>query len=138
MRKIALAVLTLALLCWRPAPATTQPLNQPANVQDRDDRRDQDRRDDDHRRDDDRRDADHRRDNDRNNDQDRDHYRDRTNIGRYPRGSYARTCRDIRMEGNTLKASCPKNDSRWRDTSLKHYDTCQGQIINDNGRLRCI
>jgi hypothetical protein len=140
MRTIALAVLTLSLLLWRPAPATTQPLPSGANVQDRDDHRSDQDRGADQRRDNDRHDADHRRDNDGDHDRDADrgHYRDQNNIGRYPRGSYARTCRDIRMEGTNLKASCQKNDSRWRDTSLKHYDTCRGQIINDNGRLRCM
>ena len=137
MRKIALALLALSLLFWRPSPATTQPLPPAANLQDRDDHRNQDQRDDDQRRGNDRRDAD-RNNGDRNNDQDRDHYRDRNNIGRYPRGSYARTCRDIRMEGNNLRASCQKNDSRWRDTTLKRYDSCRGQIINDNGKLRCM
>jgi hypothetical protein len=42
------------------------------------------------------------------------------------------------MEGNTLRASCQKNDSRWRDTSLKNGNSCQGQVINDNGHLRCM
>jgi Ni/Co efflux regulator RcnB len=138
MRKIALLVFALCLLCWRPSSATTQPLPQAANFQDRDDHRDQDRdrRDADHR-DGDRRDAD-RRDNDRDNDSYRDHFRDRNSYGRFPRGSYARTCRDIRMEGTTLRASCQKNDTRFRDTSLKHADQCHAQLINDNGKLRCM
>lgn len=123
MRKLALAALTLGLLCWQPAPAKTQPLSQPNAVQDRDD----------HRHDD------HDRDHDRDRDEQyRDHYRDWNYRGHFPRGSYAKTCRDIRMEGGTLHASCQKNDSRFRDTSLKHADTCQGQLINDNGRLRCM
>ncbi len=133
MRKIALLVFALCLLCWRPSSATTQPLPQAANFQDRDDHRDQDR---------DRRDADHRdadrRDRDHDNDNYQDHYRDRNGYGRFPRGSYARTCRDIRMEGSTMRASCQKNDSRFRDTSLKHADQCRSQLINDNGRLRCM
>ncbi len=129
MRKIALLAFALCLLYWRPTSATTQTLPQAANFQDRDDHRDQDR---DHDRD--RRD----RDIDRQNDNYQDHYRDRNSWGRFPRGSYARTCRDIRMEGSTMKASCQKNDSRFRDTSLKHADQCHGQLINDNGRLRCM
>jgi len=138
MRKIALLAFALCLLCWRPSSATTQPLPQAANLQDRDDHRDQDR----DRRDDDHRDADHRdadrRDNDRQNDNYQDHYRDRNSYGRFPRGSYARTCRDIHMEGSTLRASCQKNNSHWKDASLKHADACRGQLINDNGRLRCM
>ena len=125
MRKIALAVLALGLLCWRPAPAATQPIPPAANAtQDRDDHRDQDRQD---------------ADRDRHDD-DRDHFRDRDHWdrNRFPRGSYIRTCRDIRLEGDTLRASCQKNDSRWRDTSLKHAPSCRGQLINDNGRLRCM
>jgi hypothetical protein len=141
MRNFALAVLTLALLCWQPSPAVTQLAAQGPNTQDRDDRQhdqhDNDRQDaqhhdrdrDDQRRDDDRRD---------NNDSYRDHYRNHNYNGRYPRGSFVRTCRDIRMEGNTMRASCQKNDSRWRDTSLKNAYSCQGQVINDNGRLRCM
>lgn len=154
MHKLALAALTLALLCWRPSPATTQPLPhaanlQAANLQDRHD--DQNRRDDDDRRNNqDRRDANgHDRDNDANrhdrddddanrNNDDRDHFRDRNAVGRFPRGSYSRTCRDIRIEGNSLRASCQKNNSRWKDTSLKNFGSCRGQIINDNGRLRCM
>jgi len=140
MRKIALLVFALCLLCWRPSPASTQPLPQAANIQDRDDHRDQDR--DDHR-DQDRHDADRhdgdQRDADRHDD-DRDHFRDRDHFdrSRFPRGSYVRTCRDIRLEGDSLRASCQKNDSRWRDTTLRHAASCQGQLINDNGRLRCM
>jgi len=136
MRKLALAVLTLSLLFWRPSPATTQPLPPAASVQDRDDHHNQDR--DDHRRDQDRDRDDHRGDYDHDRDADRDHYRNHNYNGRYPRGSFVRTCRDIRMEGNTLRASCQKNDSRWRDTSLRNGNACQGQVINDNGHLRCM
>jgi Ni/Co efflux regulator RcnB len=148
MRKIALLVIALSLLCWRPSPASTQPLPQAANFQDRDDHRDQDR--DDHRdqdrdrRGDDHRDADRRgddhRDADRDrHDDDRDHFRDRDHWDRdrFPRGSYVRSCRDIRLEGDTLRASCQRGDSRWRDTSFRHAASCRGELFNDNGRLRC-
>src|SRR5260370_16908243 len=35
-----------------------------------------------------------------------------------------------------LKAHCQKTDGGWRNTSLD-YRGCGGQVINDNGYLRC-
>jgi CVNH domain len=53
-----------------------------------------------------------------------------------PNGSYRQTCQDIRLDGNMLKARCQKVDGGWRNTSLD-YRGCGGQVINDNGYLRC-
>ena len=54
-----------------------------------------------------------------------------------PYGTYHRTCRNIRMHGDTLSASCQRVDGGWHNTSLD-YGSCRGnQVINDNGNLRC-
>jgi CVNH domain len=53
-----------------------------------------------------------------------------------PYGSYRQTCENVRLDGNTLKARCQKMDGGWRNTSLD-YRACGGQVINDNGYLRC-
>jgi hypothetical protein len=57
--------------------------------------------------------------------------------GGLPYGTYNRTCQNIRMNGDTLSASCQKADGGWHNTSID-YRSCRGsQIINDNGYLRC-
>jgi hypothetical protein len=56
--------------------------------------------------------------------------------GGLPYGTYRQTCQKIRLDGNMLKARCQKTDGGWRNTSLD-YQGCQGQVINDNGDLRC-
>ena len=56
--------------------------------------------------------------------------------GGLPYGSYRQTCQNIRLDGNMLKAHCQKTDGGWRNTSLD-YRGCGGQVINDNGYLRC-
>jgi hypothetical protein len=53
-----------------------------------------------------------------------------------PRGSYKQTCRNVRIDGNYLKAECRKYNGSWRYTDIK-YDYCDDDIINDNGRLTC-
>jgi hypothetical protein len=35
-----------------------------------------------------------------------------------PASSYQKTCKDVNVEGNTLKASCQKMDQSWMDTSI--------------------
>ena len=57
--------------------------------------------------------------------------------GGVPRGPYEQTCRNIRVDGNRLNATCQKRDGDWRDTSLNSFGYCRGQIENDNGHLRC-
>ncbi|MDC3953171.1 hypothetical protein [Polyangium jinanense] len=54
-----------------------------------------------------------------------------------PRGSYMRTCRNIRMEGGTLFAMCEDRGGHFRRTMLRDFHRCRGDISNDNGRLRC-
>lgn len=75
------------------------------------------------------------RDRDHDNDRDRDHDHDRYNGA--PRGSYSQTCQNVTVAGNTLRASCQKKNGKWRNTSLNNYNRCNGDIQNDNGKLRC-
>lgn len=56
--------------------------------------------------------------------------------GGRPWGDYQQTCRDIRYNGNVLTANCQKRDGGWRSSSLD-YRNCRGQVINDDGHLRC-
>lgn len=53
-----------------------------------------------------------------------------------PSGSYQRTCRDIRVNGDTLIASCQDNRGRWNYSSVRYRD-CRGDIGNSDGRLMC-
>src|SRR5215469_4423291 len=54
-----------------------------------------------------------------------------------PAGSYTQTCTHVRMSGNSLRASCQTSDGRWVDTRLDSYNSCVGDIVNDEGRLEC-
>jgi hypothetical protein len=72
------------------------------------------------------------RDRDRDHDGDHDRYR-----GSAPQGSYTQTCRDIRVQGDDLRASCQTSDGRWLNTSLDGYNRCSGDIVNDEGQLEC-
>lgn len=53
-----------------------------------------------------------------------------------PSGSYQQTCKNIRMNGNDLEASCQKTDGGWQNTTLKNAQSCS-QVVNENGNLRC-
>jgi len=75
-------------------------------------------------------------DRDRDRDRDRGWYRDRDR-GYGPRGSYTQTCRDIRVNGDDLRARCETIDGGWRDAFLDGYNRCMGDIVNDDGRLEC-
>jgi CVNH domain len=55
---------------------------------------------------------------------------------RAPYGSYQQTCQNIRRDGYTLYARCQRVDGGWHNTSI-NYQNCPGEIINDNGNLRC-
>jgi len=56
-----------------------------------------------------------------------------------PAGSYTQTCQNIRVSGDTLYATCAMiNLIGWRDTALRHFDQCVGEITNVNGELQCI
>jgi len=56
---------------------------------------------------------------------------------RGPRGSYVQSCQNIATNGNTLQASCQKKNGGWRQTSLRNYNQCNGDIANNNGKLQC-
>jgi CVNH domain len=69
---------------------------------------------------------------------DRGPYHDRDHgYSRWPGGSYTLTCQNINISGNTLQASCQKKNGKWKQTSLKNYNRCVGEIINNNGKLQC-
>jgi hypothetical protein len=54
-----------------------------------------------------------------------------------PNGSYLQTCQNVQMAGNTLRASCQKRNGKSKNTSLSNPNQCNGDIQNDNGKLRC-
>jgi len=57
--------------------------------------------------------------------------------GGLPPGDYKETCRNMRVNGSRLDATCQKRDGNWRDTSLSNYNQCRSRIVNDDGHLRC-
>lgn len=59
------------------------------------------------------------------------------NSGNIPNGSYRQTCRNVGVDGNDLDAECQDRNGRYRDTTLDDYRRCRGDIMNDNGNLRC-
>jgi hypothetical protein len=62
--------------------------------------------------------------------------------GGYPAGTvgapYSQTCKDIKSHGDDLEARCKTRDGNWNNTKLDDYRKCKGQIINDDGNLRCV
>ena len=56
--------------------------------------------------------------------------------GGLPRGTYQGNCRDARVSGDILTASCVDNRGRWNISSLR-FRECRSDIRNDNGRLAC-
>jgi hypothetical protein len=57
--------------------------------------------------------------------------------GVLPPGSYIATCKDVKMLGTTLSASCNDGKDHWRSTSMRDANKCNGDIANQNGTLRC-
>ena len=55
-----------------------------------------------------------------------------------PGGSYTQSCQNVRQHGDDLEARCPTANGDWKDTKLDDYNKCRGEIVNDNGKLRCI
>ncbi|MCU1255450.1 MAG: hypothetical protein JWM83_1749 [Candidatus Angelobacter sp.] len=55
-----------------------------------------------------------------------------------PGGSYAQSCQDVHPHGDDLEARCPTSSGDWKTTKLDDYNKCRGEIVNDNGKLRCI
>jgi hypothetical protein len=58
--------------------------------------------------------------------------------GVLPPGSYIATCRDVRLQGTTLYATCNDGKDRWLSASLRDVEKCNGDIANQNGTLRCV
>jgi len=57
--------------------------------------------------------------------------------GVLPPGSYIATCRDVRLQGTTLYATCNDGKDHWLSASLRDVQKCNGDIANQNGTLRC-
>jgi CVNH domain len=55
-----------------------------------------------------------------------------------PNGSYTQTCTAIHVGGDDLHARCQTHDGKLRDAKLDDYNKCHGDIVNDDGHLRCI
>jgi hypothetical protein len=55
-----------------------------------------------------------------------------------PGGSYTQSCQDVHAHGDDLEARCPTSSGDWKTTKLDDYNKCRGEIVNDNGKLRCI
>jgi hypothetical protein len=55
-----------------------------------------------------------------------------------PPGSYIATCKDVRLQGTTLHASCNDGKDRWLNAELRDANKCGGDIANHNGTLRCV
>lgn len=54
-----------------------------------------------------------------------------------PRGSYLRSCTDVRMRGDDLMAVCRGGGGGMRRTVLPDVGRCVGDIGNQNGMLVC-
>src|SRR5947209_4794210 len=54
-----------------------------------------------------------------------------------PSGSYQQSCKNIGVRDEVLSANCQDSDGKWEATQLRDYRTCGGDIMNDNGALRC-
>jgi hypothetical protein len=57
--------------------------------------------------------------------------------GVLPPGSYIATCKDVRLQGTTLYATCNDGKDHWLTASLRDVQKCNGDIANQNGALRC-
>src|SRR6476620_6585555 len=58
--------------------------------------------------------------------------------GNGPGGSYTQSCRDIHVGGDDLHARCQRRDGSWHDAKLDDYNKCRGDILNDDGNLKCV
>ncbi|MGH7088845.1 MAG: hypothetical protein ACREE4_13040 [Stellaceae bacterium] len=54
-----------------------------------------------------------------------------------PRGSYLRSCTDVRMRGDALIAVCRRARGEMERTVLPDVRRCVGDIGNQNGHLAC-
>lgn len=61
-----------------------------------------------------------------------------TGVGNGPTGSYLQSCQDVKVKGDDLHARCQTQSGDTRDAKLDDYRKCNGDIINDDGHLRCV
>lgn len=54
-----------------------------------------------------------------------------------PQGTYSQTCRQIYVQGDTLRAQCQDRDGRWVWSQLNDWDGCRSGIVNLDGQLHC-
>jgi hypothetical protein len=54
-----------------------------------------------------------------------------------PPGSYLATCKEIRLQGTTLRAFCDNGQGKSVATDLRDANKCSGDISNYRGRLHC-
>lgn len=57
--------------------------------------------------------------------------------GVLPPGSYIATCKDVKLQGSMLSATCNDGKDHWHNTFLRDANKCNGDIANQNGTLRC-
>ncbi len=57
--------------------------------------------------------------------------------GNFPAGSYTQTCQEIHVNGDDLEARCSTANGDWRSSKLDDFQKCRGDIVNDDGHLRC-
>jgi hypothetical protein len=55
-----------------------------------------------------------------------------------PPGSYMSNCKDPRIVGGTLYASCDNGKDKSLPAKLNNADLCTGDIENHEGNLRCV
>lgn len=58
--------------------------------------------------------------------------------GNGPAGSYLQSCQDVHAKGDDLHARCQTQNGDWKDAKLDDYNKCRGDIVNDDGHLRCV
>jgi hypothetical protein len=54
-----------------------------------------------------------------------------------PQGTYLETCRNAAVDGNRLNAECQDDAGKWKKTWLEGFQYCAGDIVNENGLLKC-
>lgn len=54
-----------------------------------------------------------------------------------PRGSYLESCRELYIDGDTLRGECLNDSGEWKKTWIAGYVYCGGDIYNNNGVLDC-
>src|SRR5262249_3692097 len=55
-----------------------------------------------------------------------------------PPGSYQSSCEKINVRPEALSAACDTRRGGWNYFTPRHYEDCEGDIANVDGRLRCV